>query len=60
MNNVFAYCSEEKEIHPLRVKEIAKAQRLDKKVGNELSPSLSSTMQLVGITTIYNTLEIHA
>ncbi len=30
MNNVFANQSEEKEIYPLKVKEIAKAQRLDR------------------------------
>ncbi len=30
MNNVFANCSEKKEIYPLTVKEIAKAIRLDR------------------------------
>ena len=30
LNNVFANCSEEEEIYPLTVKEIAEAQRLDR------------------------------
>ena len=30
MNNVFANCSKEEEIHPLTVKKIAEAQKLDR------------------------------
>jgi hypothetical protein len=30
MNNLFANCSEEEEIYPLTVKEIAEAQKLDR------------------------------
>ena len=70
MNNVFANRSEEEEIYPLTVKEIAKAQRLDmhfktttlkEKYENTLIKNTSvfcKNGKLV--TTTYNTLEIHA
>ncbi len=61
MNSVFANRSKEEEIFPLTVKKIAKAQGLDKLFkASAIKEKHSSTVQLVGITTTYNTLEIHA